>query len=295
MTLGVIRGPGILFSFLLVAVLPSLAQSPKDVERSLEAKYKGKTLTRRNFSTTNSLLYTRDGRFIDTADIGTWTLYGLVEIKDVSVKKDQVEIQGNRIAVLFEPKNRRLERFRTGVKFRLRVEYEPGMLDESSIETAIARIFLGGNESFVDLVPPYWKDFLLKKQVQQPSSAVDSGTENNSDRQGEGSPVVESVSDEIGPLYRVGNNVTPPSILYKVDPSYTLEARASKHQGTVILKLVVRRDGKPVNLELEQPLGLGLDEAAIEAVREWRFNPALRDGVPVSVQAAVEVSFRLTY
>jgi TonB family protein len=67
----------------------------------------------------------------------------------------------------------------------------------------------------------------------------------------------------------------------------------AKLQGTVILSLIVGVDGKAHAIQVARSLGLGLDEMAIEAVRQWRFDPAKKDGKPVAVAVDVEVSFRL--
>jgi TonB family protein len=63
--------------------------------------------------------------------------------------------------------------------------------------------------------------------------------------------------------------------------------------GTVVLWLVVGPDGKPRDIKVLRTLGLGLDEKAIEAVRNWRFEPAMKDNKPVAVQINVEVNFHL--
>ena len=93
--------------------------------------------------------------------------------------------------------------------------------------------------------------------------------------------------------YRVGNGVTAPVLAFKMEPGYSQEARTMKFQGTVILRIVVGVDGVPGNISVVRQLGSGLDEKAVEAVRQWRFKPGTKDGVPVPVSAQVEVNFRL--
>jgi TonB family protein len=84
-----------------------------------------------------------------------------------------------------------------------------------------------------------------------------------------------------------------PVLLYKVDPDYSEQAKKSRYEGTVLLRLVIDEHGIPREIRVVQSLGLGLDEKAIEAVRHWRFQPGVKDGRAVSVDANVEVSFRL--
>jgi len=96
-----------------------------------------------------------------------------------------------------------------------------------------------------------------------------------------------------GGIFRVGGGVSAPRGVYTPDPEYSEEARKAKYQGTCVLWLIVGPDGKPRDIRVARNLGMGLDEKAIEAVKNWRFEPAMKDGKPVAVQINVEVSFRL--
>jgi TonB family protein len=96
-----------------------------------------------------------------------------------------------------------------------------------------------------------------------------------------------------GGVFRVGGGVSAPRVVYQPDPEYSEEARKAKYQGTCVLWLVVGPDGRPRDIRVARSLGLGLDEKAIEAVKTWKFEPAMKDGKPVAVQINVEVSFRL--
>ncbi|MGB7762579.1 MAG: energy transducer TonB [Bryobacteraceae bacterium] len=96
-----------------------------------------------------------------------------------------------------------------------------------------------------------------------------------------------------GGVYKVGNGVTAPVLLYKKEPEYSEEARKAKYQGTVVLEIYVDASGRAVNPRVLRSLGLGLDEKALEAVRMWKFKPGYKDGKPVTVSAQIEVNFRL--
>src|SRR5215831_1455991 len=96
-----------------------------------------------------------------------------------------------------------------------------------------------------------------------------------------------------GGVFKVGGGVTAPTLLYKVEPEYSEEARKAKYQGTVVLYVEVDPTGKDRNLRVVKSLGLGLDEKAMEAVNKWKFRPGYKDGKPVTVAATIEVNFRL--
>ena len=92
---------------------------------------------------------------------------------------------------------------------------------------------------------------------------------------------------------RVGPGVTAPKVLYKIDPEYSQEARRANVQGTVVFQIVVDQRGRPANISLLSPLGFGLDERAQAAIEQWKFKPGMKDGKPVTVEAQIEVNFRL--
>jgi periplasmic protein TonB len=97
-----------------------------------------------------------------------------------------------------------------------------------------------------------------------------------------------------GGLYRVGGGVSAPVPLNDVEAEFSDEARRAKYQGICEVALIVDAQGMPQNVHVIRPLGMGLDEKAVEAVRKYRFKPAMKDGkTPVPVMVTVEVNFRL--
>jgi TonB family protein len=91
----------------------------------------------------------------------------------------------------------------------------------------------------------------------------------------------------------VGHGVSPPRVTYSPDPEYSEKARKVGYGGTCIMWLVVDTEGVPRHIRVVRPLGMGLDEKAIDAVNRWRFKPAMKGDVPVAVQINVEVNFHL--
>ena len=96
-----------------------------------------------------------------------------------------------------------------------------------------------------------------------------------------------------GGVFRVGGGVSAPVVVYKPEPDFSEEARKAKYQGVVTVSCVVGPDGRIRDMQIVRPLGMGLDEKALEALKNWRFEPAKKDGVPVAVKVAVEVEFHL--
>lgn len=119
---------------------------------------------------------------------------------------------------------------------------------------------------------------------------------------GQGRGVGEGKGPGVGPgegggtgggVFRVGGGVTPPTVVQRVEPQYSEEARKARYQGTVVLEAIVRRDGSIDIVRVVRSLGFGLDENAMQALRQWRFRPGMRNGIAVDVSLNIEVNFNL--
>jgi periplasmic protein TonB len=98
-----------------------------------------------------------------------------------------------------------------------------------------------------------------------------------------------------GGMFRAGvNGVGQPVCIYCPEPEYSDEARKAKYQGTVLLEITVTADGRVMNPQVVRGPGLGLEEKAIAAVRNWKLRPATGpNGKPVTCRATIEIGFRL--
>ena len=96
-------------------------------------------------------------------------------------------------------------------------------------------------------------------------------------------------------VYRPGRGVTPPRLVSEVKPNYTRDAMDAHIQGSVRLEAVVLTTGEVGDVEVTQSLDAvyGLDDEAVKAIRQWRFEPGTKDGKPVAVRVEVEMSFKL--
>ncbi len=96
-----------------------------------------------------------------------------------------------------------------------------------------------------------------------------------------------------GGLRKIGGGVSSPELIYKVDPEFSEEARKAKFMGIVLVNLVVDQNGNPQNVHILRGVGMGLDEKAVEAVKQYKFKPARENGKPVAVELNVEVNFQI--
>jgi TonB family protein len=91
-------------------------------------------------------------------------------------------------------------------------------------------------------------------------------------------------------VYDLGPGVTPPRIIKQLNPHYPND-RGVRAVGSVIIGLVVSSQGVPRDLRIVKSLDRDLDQSAIEAVKEWRFAPAQKDGKAVAVRVSLEIQF----
>jgi TonB family protein len=98
-----------------------------------------------------------------------------------------------------------------------------------------------------------------------------------------------------GRVYTPGADITLPTVVSSVRPVYTSDAMAAGIQGEVLLDCVVQPDGTVGDVTVTRSLDstTGLDRQAIEAIRLWRFKPGTRNGRPVPVRVAVNMTFTL--
>jgi periplasmic protein TonB len=92
---------------------------------------------------------------------------------------------------------------------------------------------------------------------------------------------------------RIGGGVSAPVLLFSPDPEFSEEARKAKFMGVVTVNLWVDEKGNPTHVRVLRGVGMGLDEKALEAVKQYKFKPAMEGGKPVLVELNVEVNFQI--
>lgn len=135
--------------------------------------------------------------------------------------------------------------------------------------------------------------FALPTATNKTASAPASGSSGSPGGAVPGPAVQQEASPEDG-VYHVGGTISTPTILYGPEAEFSDEARREHYQGDCLVSLVVDAQGNPQDIKVVRPLGKGLDEKAIEAVKKYRFKPAMRNGItPVPVRITVAIHFSL--
>jgi protein TonB len=96
-----------------------------------------------------------------------------------------------------------------------------------------------------------------------------------------------------GGVFKIGGGVAAPQVIYAPEPEFTEQARQAKVTGKVVVYLQVNPEGRPMHVRIVRGLGMGLDQKALEAVRQYKFKPATKDGHPVTVEMNIEVNFHI--
>ena len=262
-------------------------QIPPGISRSTTSldALKGQTFIIRGFFDGDRLRYDTRGKLVLGGRPQSWTV-AEVEIIRADVKGNRLVITGTREAVSFDDKKPRLvdrmitKKNKQDVE-KVVIEADLPRADEAAALDAARQIFLTEDDRLADLVPEYWKGIVGPPDVvlETPANAMEQ---------------LPAAKREPNPkAYRVGAGVTAPRAIVMPDPKYAETARQSRYEGTVVLWAIVGQEGKIEAVRIQRPLGMGLDEEAVKAVREWKFQPATKDGQPVPVQINIEVNFRL--
>jgi len=139
-------------------------------------------------------------------------------------------------------------------------------------------------------------------QSQQVALASQGGGSGSGFGSGKGGGIGSGNGNGVGPgegggygggLMRPGGGVSMPQLIFSPDPEFSDEARRAKYQGICVVSVIVDAQGNPQHVRVIRPLGMGLDEKAVEAVKQYKFKPAMYQGHAVAVQLTVEVNFRI--
>ena len=241
------------------------AQSSED---ALRARLLNKPLDLRGLWQYDKLHFDSGGKLLGKPHELPFTLCG-INVTGVTLKPTGLVLEGQRVGLLFEklgPTRIVLPNARTPERMHLEID-APANKDYTA---ALDAIFADDLPPLVPILPPEWQRFagkFLLKDSEQP-------------------PPLEGVR-------QVGGGVSPPRLLSSVDPGYNNYARAAKVSGISTINLIVDEHGRPTHLSVVRPLGVGLDEQALAAVRQYTFSPAMFGGKPVAVAMNVEVNFQI--
>jgi len=271
-------------------IRPAIA-ADQPLGQVLSEQYQGKVLALRHSFKLGTQEYAADGTLVTSGEEGPWTLYGRILVNKVTVDERRLKIEGKRSLCFFDS-NGNLVQFKNDRKhpaedLKVSVRLEQPLVSAEAAREVLGRVFAFTPEDMVNAVPDSWRR-LMAKQL-----GVELPKKPDSEHTGEGDEGKGTVTPNEARTAFDPKELLPPSILSQPFPSYTNEARSGHIQGVVGLNIVIDPSGQVRGVTLIHPLGMGLDENAIDTVKKWKFIPAKRDGRPVAVSVFVEVAFHL--
>lgn len=254
--------------FLLPMLLLLQAAGPasdKSLQDALNSKYARKLVTVRDFLIGPRLLFDADGKLVSGGSPGVFTLDGTIRVESIKLSPDRVEIRGRHAFLNYNSRTQKLEEYPGDNRIRVEFARKPGVPVEPGINAALLSL-----DRLDTLVPAYWKRYLQGKVEQQP--VVDPVTGAQVARASETLKLV-------------------PKLIKQVTPQYPAALKPHGITGSVLLHVVVDENGKATVADIMEPAGFGLDQAAVEAVQQWEYEPARSEGKPVKVYFRVRVNF----
>jgi TonB family protein len=276
---------------MLILSTTSLAQ-----EQLLKDKFVGHILVIRNFYIEPLLRYDASGHIKHSAQSGEWTV-AQFKIEKVSLNANSFALQGRRIAVGYDQKKDSVTFYQLD-PLTIKVEdLPPDTLTQQKLDELTHQIFVVLRDE-PETVPDYWRDLVSGNVVadkDEKGHKVYRLKNSPPFKQGHPGEIASEAmnSPQSAPVYRVGGDVTPPRIIKQRDPNFSELARQLKYQGTTILELIINETGTPEDIKIIRLAGFGLDEGAVQAVKNWVFKPSTRNGQPVKVVVKVEVNYKL--
>ncbi len=296
------------FAVAITTVLTCVSSAIGDdrLDEQLKSHYQNKVLMLRHFYRGDHLSFDVDGSLMGTEEVGPWTVFGQIFVKSVDLKTNTLRIEGRRVCLVFDDKSKsfrdvldyleetskppdenkgkkhghdkqqapdwaKIKDHYRNQAVEIDIELGGEIPDVQQIFSALTAVFLQPTESVASIVPEFWRDYFDRVEGRPPRSPQ---------------------SRE--PVYRVRPpGVSPPRVIYQPTPEFSDEARMAKLQGVETFSVVVDTSGGTTDIQISSPLGLGLDEKGIEAIRKWKFEPARKDGKPVQVKIAIEADFHL--
>jgi TonB family protein len=260
-------------AILICAPVLVCADDRKKVEDDLRQSLVGTYLSLRVPDGSSQLHFTSKGQLKGSPSPLPWTTGGLFRVEKVSLKAKSIEIEGNRALVAWRLNaNPALMTVVTQRRVKLDVDLDSPPAQASEAIKLLVPIFESGGVD--QRVAATW--------TPDPSADVPNG------------PRVLGVLAGGRDVYRIHRgDVEPPQPLYTPNPNYTDSARKDRLQGNTSLKVIVNEHGQPEIIEIAKGLGDGMDLQALDAVSQWRFQPATMNKKAVPVEITIQIGVSL--
>jgi TonB family protein len=290
----------VLGSFLVFVTFPLFASDT--YEQELSSALVKHVVVLRNFYTDEHLKFGNDGKLASKAKNGFGPTDGRVYVRQIQLKPDKLIFTGTRPMDVFDQESEKWELGDTGKSISIEIQLPTTEPASAAVPRLLNSVFLKQSElARLNCSPEEELDFLEYQRTRMKRATKDAPK----------LPDVASL-DELRPYCLPGGErayggrrgITAPHARHAPDPSYDEAARQAKLQGTTVLLAIITPQGATSAISVWRSLGSGLDEKlrplghaldqrAVEAVSQWKFDPATFQGQPVPVIVDVSVNFHL--
>ena len=262
---------------MLAVVVSSAGAQTVLTQKDVEARLQGPFVLLRGLNGGDKLDFDAQGNLTGEPESAPLTLSAIADFK-ARLTDTELEISGHRAGLEFDPHEKdlpvtvRSERIGKHDKLVVRIARDPQHPEE--LASALNKVFaVGFDDAFADAAPDYWQQWLHRDlHPDAPKGAFAAGK---------------------GDVEMKAPGVMPPRLTFDPDPTFSAAARQRKFQGVEVVGLTVDSHGEPHDVHVVRPLGMGLDELAVQTVRRYKFVPAIYNGRMVAVEINIEVNFRI--
>ena len=296
------------FLVLLTSLFSTAHASPSsDLEKQLSDIFVKRSFTLRNFYRGSKLRYDATGLLLTRAEPGYWSRDGMVLISKVKLNPNgELVMSGDRYCVKFDTETGEFLNVRTGDHVEVTVSLEPNQTGLESTLPVLQKVFITSRERLETLAPSYWANCLSQK-VSRPSKGAPWECEGEDKSKAPQASVKDLAWEAVPPdnalhngtrqyliEHHVGyvrqSGVSLPALEFGPDPIFTwAQERVNLGQRILAFSAVVGEDGRLSDISIVTPVGMGLDDDAVQTLKNWRFTPGKRDGkLLVPVHARIE-------
>lgn len=270
----------VLRSTLIALLLLSVAYGQDDLQAKLRNELLNTHQTLRKFPTENHLRYNAVGNLLTKSPSGAWTSFGQMVVEELELKPEKLEIRGHRTVLVFDADKQQMEPKEWPGQ---RVTIEIATAGNTSLEplkAVLQKVFITSREEILTSLPDYWKPYFISEQ----------GGTNGCGKESDALDVQDATSTPRNP--RQGGKVTEGENTRHAYPLPTLASKSAGAKGSLQLKAVIATNGKVKDICILKPLGAGLDDSSVAAVRLWEYTPYKLNGKPVEIKTTINFSFR---
>ncbi len=274
-----------------VLSLPIIASAQAPIENQLRQKYVGSERMLRHFFAADTLKFDESGNPLNTERTGSWTLFGAVVIDKLTLSSKKLELQGHRAIVTIDDSTRTTKRLNWKEKVWIQIPVASNTdASGDQLQSALGKVFVSPGGELVSALPDYWHDYMARffdKQIQgepcQDSNHVETAvvSPSSSGNASEGSSPKSSMGIAEGHL------------LHRVEPNYFRVAKEAGVQGEIKLTAVISKAGDVTQLCINQAIGGGMDDEAVDTARQWKYTPYLLNGQAVEIRTSISFKFHM--